>query len=148
MDSVESAKYEITTFSTCTYSFWTFFPWIRIRIFRIGSGFLSNPDPDLGQKVRSGSGSGKKPDPKYWLWIKGTSNLNSLFILCARLSSLIDWLISNFFDWMIFLFRTAVRRGKGRPVGLAAAVAVGWRPWTLPTPTPHHHHHPATRPCC
>ena len=29
-DTVESAKYEITKFSTCTYSFRRFFSWIRI----------------------------------------------------------------------------------------------------------------------
>ena len=38
-DSVESAKYEITIFSTCTYSFWTFFRGSESR-------FLSDPDPD------------------------------------------------------------------------------------------------------
>ena len=38
-DSVESAKYEITIFSTCTYSFWTFFRESESR-------FLSDPDPD------------------------------------------------------------------------------------------------------
>ena len=46
-DSVESAKYEINNFSTCTYIFLNVF-------YRSGSGFLADPDSD--KKVRSGSG--------------------------------------------------------------------------------------------
>ena len=44
-DSVESAKFEINKFSTCTW----------IRIFRIGSRFLADPDPYPGKKVWSGT---------------------------------------------------------------------------------------------
>ena len=56
-DSVDSAKYEITIFLPVLSVFGHFFPWIRI--FRIVSGFLSDPDPDSGKQVPSGSG--KKP---------------------------------------------------------------------------------------
>ena len=34
--------------------------------FGSGSGFFADPDPDLGKKVRSGSGQ-KEPDPRHWL---------------------------------------------------------------------------------
>ena len=44
-DSVESAKFEINKFSTCTW----------IRIFRIRSRFLADPDPYPGKKVWSGT---------------------------------------------------------------------------------------------
>ena len=57
-DNVESDKYEINKFSTCTFSFRTFFN--GSGFFRIGSGFSADPDPDSGKKFRSGSGSGKK----------------------------------------------------------------------------------------
>ena len=53
-DSVDSAKYEITIFLPVLSVFGHFFPWIRI--FRIVSGFLSDPDPDSGKQVPSGSG--------------------------------------------------------------------------------------------
>ena len=34
--------------------------------FGSGSRFFADPDPDLGKKVRSGSGQ-KEPDPRHWL---------------------------------------------------------------------------------
>ena len=48
--SVESAKYEIKK-CLLVLTFFDFFSWIRIWIFRIGSGFgfLADPDPDSGK---------------------------------------------------------------------------------------------------
>ena len=64
-DSVESAKYKINKFSTCTFSFTggPFFMDPDTDFYRIGSGFSADPDPDSGKKVRSGSGKKKNSDP-------------------------------------------------------------------------------------
>ena len=68
-DSVDSAKYEIIKKFSLYLSFWTVFfmdpdfP-VWIWIFRIGSGFLADPDPDSGKKTDPDPE--KNPDPKHW----------------------------------------------------------------------------------
>ena len=57
---VERAKYERNKFSTWTYSFKIFFPWIRIFPDRIR--ILADPDPDSRKKVWSGSGKKTKSE--------------------------------------------------------------------------------------
>ena len=83
--TVERAKYEINTFSTCTYSLTTFFSWIRIRIFPDRIRFSANPDLDLDSGNKVWSGSGKKPISKT-LHKRG---------ITERGSSLEPWIVSR-----------------------------------------------------
>ena len=100
-DSVESAKYEINKFSTCTYSFKllrTFFSWTWIRsgFFRIGSGFLR-----IGYGfLRIGSGLRKKS------WIRKKTrirNTGKKHILLRRKYPVFRIHIWFVFDGMVIL---------------------------------------------
>ena len=48
-------------FSTCTLVLGSFFHGSGCGFFRIGSGFLADPDPDMYSEKKSDSDQGKKP---------------------------------------------------------------------------------------